>query len=42
MDTNLKAGLIFSQQVVPEMKKRKGGSIIFITSVAAYYPYKVV
>lgn len=40
-DTNLTAPFMLVKEVAPLMKKTGGGSIIFISSVAAYNPMKV-
>jgi len=36
LDTNLKGALICAQLAIPELKRRGGGSIVFISSVQAY------
>ncbi|KAB0800619.1 hypothetical protein PPYR_06359 [Photinus pyralis] len=42
MDTNLKATFFLAKEVLPLMKKRGGGSIILMSSVGGYEPFKVV
>jgi NAD(P)-dependent dehydrogenase (short-subunit alcohol dehydrogenase family) len=36
LDTNLKGALFCAQLAVPELKRRGGGSIVFVSSVQAY------
>jgi NAD(P)-dependent dehydrogenase (short-subunit alcohol dehydrogenase family) len=36
LDTNLKGALLCAQLAIPELKRRGGGSIVFISSVQAY------
>ena len=36
LDTNLKGALLCAQLAVPELKRRGGGSIVFVSSVQAY------
>ena len=36
LDTNLKGALLCAQLAIPELKRRGGGSIIFVSSVQAY------
>jgi NAD(P)-dependent dehydrogenase (short-subunit alcohol dehydrogenase family) len=36
LDTNLKGALLSAQLAVPELKRRGGGSIVFVSSVQAY------
>src|SRR5439155_26901674 len=36
LDTNLKGALLCGQLAIPELKRRGGGSIIFVSSVQAY------
>jgi len=38
MDTNVKASFMLSKDIVPIMQKQGGGSITFITSIAAFSP----
>lgn len=40
-DINVRAAFLMVKEVVPIMKKFQSGSIIFISSVAAYHPMKV-
>uniref|UniRef100_A0A0B7A4T2 Dehydrogenase/reductase SDR family member 4 n=1 Tax=Arion vulgaris TaxID=1028688 RepID=A0A0B7A4T2_9EUPU len=41
-DINVKSSFLLCQEVVPEMEKRGGGSIILVTSIAAYSPSQVI
>jgi len=36
LDTNLKGALLTAQLAIPELKRRGGGSIVFVSSVQAY------
>ena len=36
LDTNLKGALLCAQLAIPELKRRGGGSIVFVSSVQAY------
>jgi NAD(P)-dependent dehydrogenase (short-subunit alcohol dehydrogenase family) len=36
LDTNLKGALLCAQLAIPEVKRRGGGSIVFVSSVQAY------
>ncbi|XP_036893343.1 dehydrogenase/reductase SDR family member 4-like 2 isoform X2 [Sturnira hondurensis] len=38
LDINVKATALMTKAVVPEMEKRGGGSIVIVTSIAAYTP----
>ncbi|KAB0805533.1 hypothetical protein PPYR_02503 [Photinus pyralis] len=40
MDTNLKASFFLAKESLPLIQKRGGGSIIFMSSIAAYSPFK--
>ncbi|XP_036591677.1 dehydrogenase/reductase SDR family member 4-like [Trichosurus vulpecula] len=40
LDVNLKATALLMNVVVPEMKKRGGGSVVIVSSVAAFMPAK--
>ncbi|CAG9793874.1 unnamed protein product [Diatraea saccharalis] len=37
-DVNVKASWLLAKEAYPELKKRGGGSIVFISSIAAYQP----
>ncbi|XP_036985251.2 dehydrogenase/reductase SDR family member 4 isoform X3 [Artibeus jamaicensis] len=39
LDINVKATALMTKAVVPEMEKRGGGSIVIVTSAAAYTPF---
>ncbi|XP_043914348.1 dehydrogenase/reductase SDR family member 4-like [Protopterus annectens] len=38
-DVNVTASFLLAKRVVPHMEKRGGGSIVFISSTAAYHPF---
>ncbi|XP_004421264.1 PREDICTED: dehydrogenase/reductase SDR family member 4 isoform X1 [Ceratotherium simum simum] len=38
LDVNVKASALLTKAVVPEMEKRGGGSVVIVSSVAAYIP----
>ncbi|XP_006913634.1 dehydrogenase/reductase SDR family member 4 isoform X3 [Pteropus alecto] len=40
LDTNVKATALLTKAVVPEMEKRGGGSVVIISSIAAYIPIR--
>lgn len=40
-EVNVKTALQFSKLVVPHMQKRKGGAIVYISSIGGYQPMKV-
>ncbi|XP_069702091.1 dehydrogenase/reductase SDR family member 4 isoform X2 [Periplaneta americana] len=37
-DVNVKAAYLISKEVLPHMRKRQGGSIVYISSIAGYQP----
>jgi len=37
-DTNVKASFLLSKLCVPEIRKRGGGNVVFVSSIAAYTP----
>ncbi|XP_027699005.1 dehydrogenase/reductase SDR family member 4-like [Vombatus ursinus] len=39
LDVNVKATALLMNEVVPEMKKRGGGSVVIVSSIAAYVPH---
>ncbi|XP_006883222.1 PREDICTED: dehydrogenase/reductase SDR family member 4-like isoform X5 [Elephantulus edwardii] len=39
LDINVKATAMLTKAVVPEMKKRGGGSVVIVASLAAYTPF---
>ncbi|XP_006913635.1 dehydrogenase/reductase SDR family member 4 isoform X4 [Pteropus alecto] len=41
LDTNVKATALLTKAVVPEMEKRGGGSVVIISSIAAYIPIRL-
>ncbi|XP_067935103.1 dehydrogenase/reductase SDR family member 4-like [Watersipora subatra] len=41
-DTNVKAGFMLCKEVVPHMRTRGSGSIVFVSSVAAYQPFPLI
>lgn len=41
-DTNLKASYLLAKEVLPYLRKRKGGKIIFITSIGGYQPFDLL
>ncbi|KAK2191353.1 hypothetical protein NP493_53g02007 [Ridgeia piscesae] len=40
LDINVKVGCLLAKEVVPHMKVRGGGSIVFVSSIAGYTPLK--
>lgn len=41
-DVNVKAAFLLTQQVVPLMETRGGGSIVYVSSIAAFKPMEVI
>ncbi|KFM80662.1 Dehydrogenase/reductase SDR family member 4, partial [Stegodyphus mimosarum] len=41
-DINVKAAFLLTQAVVPLMEQRGGGSIVYVSSIAAYKPMEVI
>jgi dehydrogenase/reductase SDR family protein 4 len=39
-DTNVKAGFLLSQLVIPHMEKQGGGNIVFNSSITGYVPFQ--
>ncbi|KAJ8008457.1 hypothetical protein DPEC_G00105020 [Dallia pectoralis] len=42
LDVNVKSAFLLTKLVVPHMKKRRGGSVVFVSSVAGYQPIQVI
>lgn len=40
-DINVKASFLLAKQAAPLIKERGGGSIVFISSLAGFNPFKV-
>lgn len=40
-DINVKASFLLAKQAAPLISQRGGGSIVFISSLAGYSPFKV-
>ena len=40
-EINVKNALQLTQLVVPHMQKRKGGAIVYVSSIAGYQPFSV-
>ncbi|KAB7504489.1 Dehydrogenase/reductase SDR family member 4 [Armadillidium nasatum] len=41
-EVNLKNALQITQEVVPHMQKRKGGSIVYVSSIAGFHPFQLL
>lgn len=41
-DVNVKSSFLLAKQVVPEMSKRKNGSIVFISSIGGLHPMPMI
>ncbi|KAF6032929.1 DHRS2 [Bugula neritina] len=41
-DTNVKAGFMLAKEILPHMRKRGGGSIVFVSSIGGYNPFPVI
>lgn len=40
-EVNIKCSWLLAKEVYPELIKRGGGSIVFVSSIAAYQPMEV-
>lgn len=40
-DVNVKAAYLLSKEVLPHLRKRRGGSIVYISSIAGFDPLGV-
>ncbi|KAL8570482.1 hypothetical protein ACOMHN_034517 [Nucella lapillus] len=41
-DTNVKSGFMLCKEIAPHLEKRGGGSIVFVSSIAAYSPVALI
>lgn len=40
-DTNVKAAFLLAKEVLPHLRQRGGGSIVFVSSIAGFQPFDV-
>lgn len=41
-DTNVKAAFMLCKKIVPHMEERNGDSIVFVSSVFAYFTFLII